>query len=660
MIEDNLRIACFIIVVLSCVHATDDQWNLRKLQRLLKTKRLPKDARSSKPVVRQELPIATKSNGNKIVWSEWEEMEKPERWHKHMIDDWYHKPHNQDDPIANLLQTMIMYDKNGKPHTPNGIDPSKKASARSESEDEHVISKGNGKRNYAERVTLWEYAYIPYYIDPTFNSAQKKTVLAGIKEFTDKTCIRFIPKDMAAWSALPHRTYLNFTFDTTSCNSYVGRISGGSQKIGLHVTKCFNKKTIVHEIMHALGQVHEQQRKDRDNHIIMHWDSIKGGRANQNMAILSIGSQDRTPYDPTSSLQYSLWAFTSNRQKTMSFRDSNLDSLVGSSSGLTHLDVREITLAYKCAAHCSSRLYCRNGGFVGKDCTCVCPDGLSGTQCQEVVGDPDCGGVVSLDAVDYVDLKSPNYPNRYPTNKICTVILTAPEGSNIALEVVGNKMNLMQSPEDNSCRHWLEIRYISPEIMGPKFCTPFKRIVSKSNTLMIRFDSRFSKDFYPNFDQMFYLRASTGRAGPRVQEPGFDKSCNFDTAENCWMLMKGFHIVRDASSARLNPTYGGKGTPGYAFINTKTDFILQTPSDALDGEYCLTLSFYLRGSSVFFGIYRAAYGWLWRTSTAENVWTSLKLTFTVDSRSYLAIYGHLSSSGLVAVDQVRIQNGRCH
>lgn len=33
----------------------------------------------------------------------------------------------------------------------------------------------------------------------------------------------------------------------------------------------------------------------------------------------------------------------------MSFRDSTLESLVGSSSGLTHLDVREITQAYKCA-----------------------------------------------------------------------------------------------------------------------------------------------------------------------------------------------------------------------------------------------------------------------------------------------------------------------
>lgn len=46
------------------------------------------DARSSKPVVRQELPFAAKSRKDKIVWSDWEEMEKPEKWHKHMIEDW--------------------------------------------------------------------------------------------------------------------------------------------------------------------------------------------------------------------------------------------------------------------------------------------------------------------------------------------------------------------------------------------------------------------------------------------------------------------------------------------------------------------------------------------------------------------------------------------
>lgn len=46
-----------------------------------------------------------------------------------------------------------------------------------------------------------------------------------------------------------------------------------------------------------------------------------------------------------------------------------------------------------------------------------------------------------------------------------------------------------------------------------RFCTPFKRIVSKGNTLMMRFDSRLSKDEYPYSNQMFHLRASTGGAG---------------------------------------------------------------------------------------------------------------------------------------------------
>lgn len=66
------------------------------------------------------------------------------------------------------------------------------------------------------------------------------------------------------------------------------------------------KKTVIHEIMHALGQVHEQQRMDRDNHVIMHWDRIRLGKKNLNMEKLPIGSHDRTPYDPSSILQYGL------------------------------------------------------------------------------------------------------------------------------------------------------------------------------------------------------------------------------------------------------------------------------------------------------------------------------------------------------------------
>ena len=62
--------------------------------------------------------------------------------------------------------------------------------------------------------------------------------------------------------------------------------------------------TTVHEMAHAIGQLHEQSRGDRDDHVIMKWDNIQGGRDNINMA--KDDTHDYNPYDYESVLQYSL------------------------------------------------------------------------------------------------------------------------------------------------------------------------------------------------------------------------------------------------------------------------------------------------------------------------------------------------------------------
>ena len=49
------------------------------------------------------------------------------------------------------------------------------------------------------------------------------------------------------------------------CSSSVGK-SGGQQNITLG-PGCFRLGTVLHEMMHALGIVHEQSRPDRDDHI---------------------------------------------------------------------------------------------------------------------------------------------------------------------------------------------------------------------------------------------------------------------------------------------------------------------------------------------------------------------------------------------------------
>lgn len=59
------------------------------------------------------------------------------------------------------------------------------------------------------------------------------------------------------------------------CFSYVGRI-GGRQTITLG-PRCDQKGVVMHEIFHALGRWHEQNRPDRNLHVTINTDNIRPG-----------------------------------------------------------------------------------------------------------------------------------------------------------------------------------------------------------------------------------------------------------------------------------------------------------------------------------------------------------------------------------------------
>ena len=61
-----------------------------------------------------------------------------------------------------------------------------------------------------------------------------------------------------------------------SCFSGIGR-QMGSQDLSLG-SNCNYMGVIIHELMHALGFLHEQSRNDRDSYVTVNYDNLKEGR----------------------------------------------------------------------------------------------------------------------------------------------------------------------------------------------------------------------------------------------------------------------------------------------------------------------------------------------------------------------------------------------
>jgi len=118
-------------------------------------------------------------------------------------------------------------------------------------------------------VELWESGAIPYHIDEQLKNPER--VQKTLQLFTEKTPIRFVP-----FNGQPNA--IVFAPGDKNCRSYLGKI-GGHQPIYLD-EKC-GVPEIAHELMHALGFIHEQSRPDRDRFVKINWDHIDPEHASQ-------------------------------------------------------------------------------------------------------------------------------------------------------------------------------------------------------------------------------------------------------------------------------------------------------------------------------------------------------------------------------------------
>lgn len=177
------------------------------------------------------------------------------------------------------------------------------------------------KNGLLSRSSRWPNGIVPYEIGGDFRERQLKVIQNAIKEYHKKTCIRFVPRTTET-------DYISIVNGKSGCWSSIGRV-GGKQDVNLQTPGCLSKPgTAVHELMHVLGFLHEQNREERDSFVDIQYQNIKQA-AYENFKKVSPTAAFGVPYDYGSVMHYSSKAFSQNGEPTIVAKVSVYDFFFG-------------------------------------------------------------------------------------------------------------------------------------------------------------------------------------------------------------------------------------------------------------------------------------------------------------------------------------------
>ena len=187
-----------------------------------------------------------------------------------------------------------------------------------------------------QQPRLWPSPEIPYIIDTDY--PYKELIEDVIAYFHEKTPIRFVNPQGQSDGII-------FKLAEEHCYSYLGRV-GGYQPIFL-AEECRGPQ-IIHEILHALGFIHEQSRMDRDKYIEIDWEAIQPGYELQFTIAppTFMFAIEGSPFDYKSIMLYDSRAFAKDPEVPV-MQSTTEKKIEPTQEGLSQIDIERINNIYK-------------------------------------------------------------------------------------------------------------------------------------------------------------------------------------------------------------------------------------------------------------------------------------------------------------------------
>lgn len=198
-----------------------------------------------------------------------------------------------------------------------------------------IVLQPKGGANIAgiSRLRLWKDGIIPYKIDP--NHPFRGDIIRAIETLNSNTVLWYRE---AVSDLEPHVSIVH----GSDCHSGLGTPWGAYYEISLG-PGCERQGTIMHELLHAAGVIHEHQRHDRDQRVFIVWENIENGKKIEFYKTPWWIAGIKGPYDFASVMHYPCDAFNkSGNDKTIL-----APVKIGQRVGLSHGDVEGVNELYR-------------------------------------------------------------------------------------------------------------------------------------------------------------------------------------------------------------------------------------------------------------------------------------------------------------------------